>query len=311
MNDARALAPVSESTELTVAEAADALSREFQNESSPVESRPLAVEEKKEADPPALSDQTKVTLKDGAELSIQELKRGYISRKSFTQKTQALADERARFEELRVQTQHYARACAEMYNALEIAAHALMPQQPDRSMVDVDPQTWKALQDDYEFKVGLLAQAQQAAQAQSSAAQAARNAEERDSSHRWLMARQQQREALFEAMPELTNANEARRFQEDAIDTIAGYGFSVEELSSSLEDLRNFRIVRDLIRYRKALQSAPKLKGNVAGLPVLTGKKRMDRAERSTRANRTQFEQFRNTGRLDDAAAILAKRMKD
>lgn len=310
MSDARALAPVIESTELSVADAADALSREFQNEASPVESRPLAVAEKTEADLPALTDQTKVTLKDGAEVSIQELKRGYISRKSFTQKTQALADERARFEEVRVQTQHHANACAEMYNALEIAAHALLPQQPDKALFDVDPQTWKMLQDDYEMRMGLLAQAQQAAQAQVNAAKAARNAEERDNAHRQLTARQQQREALFEAMPELIDANQARRFQEDAIEILGGYGFSVEELSTSLEDLRNFPIVRDLIRYRKAVQSMPKRKGEIASLPVLTGKKRMDRTERSSNADRTKLEHFRNSGRMEDAAAILARRME-
>ena len=309
MNDARANdAPVS--TELTVADAAEALSRDFQSESGPVKTarRPLR---KKRKSIHRLSDDTKVTLKDGAELSLRELKRGYVSRKTFTQKTQALADERARFEEFRVQTQHHASACAEMYNALQIAAYALLPQQPDRSLIDADPQTWKALQDDYEFKMGLFAQAQQAAQAESNAQAALRNAEERDLAHRHLTARQQQQEKLFETMPELVDANQARRFQEDAIETLGDYGFSVEELSASLEDLRNFRIVRDLIRFRNAVKAVPKVKGKVASVPMLTGKKRMDRAERSNRANRTELEHFRNTGRLDDAAAILSRRMKD
>ncbi len=75
--DARAFAPVnSESKDLTVTDAADALSRDFQNESGPVESRTPAVKEKA-PDLPTLSDDTKISLKDGTELALRELKRGY------------------------------------------------------------------------------------------------------------------------------------------------------------------------------------------------------------------------------------------
>ncbi|MCK1400111.1 hypothetical protein IVB45_18490 [Bradyrhizobium sp. 4] len=308
--DARADAPVSsESTELTVASAAEVLSSELHDD-GPAERRTPAIVEK-EVDPPAPSDDTKIKLKDGAELSLTELKRGYISRKTFTAKTQALAEERARFEEVRVHIQHHAGLVAELRQALDVVAAALLPQQPDASLVDVDPQQWKDQQAEYEFKMGVIAHAQQAARNEVEAAQTARDAEGRDFAHRQVMARQQQQEKLLETMPELTNAKEARRFQEDAIDTMAEYGCSVEELNAMLNDWRNFRIVRDLSRYQKAMKSVSKVKGKIAGAPVLTSNRRMDRAARSTRATRTEFEQFANTGRLDDAAAIIAQRMKD
>jgi hypothetical protein len=308
--DARASAPVSESTELTVATAADVLSSEFHDDAGPAERRTPAVREK-EADPPRLSDDTKVTLKDGAELSVRELKRGYISRKTFTAKTQALAEERARFEELRAQVQHHAGLVAELRQTLDVVAAVLLPQQPDPSLVDVDPQLWKDQQAEYEFKMGLIAHAQQTARNEFAAAQAARDAEGRDLVHRQLMARQQQQDKLLELMPELANPKEARRFQDDAIDTMAEYGCSEEELNVMLNDWRNFRIVRDLTRYQKALKSVPAVKEKVAGAPMLTGNLRMDRAARSDRVSRTKFEQFANTGRMEDAAAILAQRMKD
>lgn len=78
-----------------------------------------------------------------------------------------------------------------------------------------------------------------------------------------------------------------------------------------LNDWRNFRIVRDLTRYLKAVRSVSKVKDKVAGVPMLTSNRRMDRAARSDRVTRSKFEQFTNTGRLDDAAAIIAQRMKD
>jgi len=309
--DARADAPVNaQSTELTVATAAEVLSSDFHDDAVPAERRTPAVEEK-EADPPALSDDTKVELKDGAELSLRELKRGYISRKTFTAKTQALAEERARFEELRAQVERHAGLVAEMRQTLDVVAAVLLPQQPDPSLIDVDPQSWKEQQADYEFKMGLIAHAQQTARNEFEAAQAAREAEGRDLVHRQLMARQQQQDKLLEHMPELANPKEARRFQEEAIDTMAEYGCSIEELNTMLNDWRNFRIVRDLSRFQRALKSVPKVKEKVAGVPMLSSNKRMDRVARSDRAARTKFEQFANSGRLDDAAAILAQRMKD
>jgi hypothetical protein len=310
--DARASAPVNaQSTELTVATAAEVLSSEFQDDAVPAERRTPAAEERKEVDPPALSDDIKVKLKDGAEIPLRELKRGYISRKTFTAKTQALAEERARFEDLRAQVQHHAGLVAELRQTLDVVAAVLLPQQPDPSLVDVDPQSWKEQQADYEFKMGLIAHAQQTARNEFEAAQAAREAEGRDLVHRQLMARQQQQQKLLELMPELASPKEARRFLEDAIDTMAEYGCSEGELGVMLNDWRNFRIVSDLTRYLKAKRSVPQVKGKVAGAPMLTGNRRMDRAARSDRAARTKFEQFANSGRLDDAAAILAQRMKD
>jgi len=307
--DARALAPVIESTDLTVADAADALSRDFQSETGP-DIRPPAVEEKEEA-APTLTDDTKVTLKDGAEVSLTELKRGYLSRRHFTLKTQALAQERARVEELRALIQSQSTQTHALREALDTVSAVLLPQQPDPSMIDVDPQAYKAQRENYEFVVGLIAHAQQTAQAEFNAAQAARQAEQRDINHRQLMAKQEQQDRLFEQMPELKNPNVSRQFQEDAIDTMAEYGFGVSELDVILNDVRTFQIVKDLIRLRKAVKSVPSMKEKVASAPVLTSRKRMDRTERSNRANRTELEQFRNSGRLDDAAAILAKRMKD
>lgn len=307
MEDARALAPVTEPTDLTVADAADALSRDFRSETGPVEDRTPAVEEKKEVEP--LSDDTPVTLKDGTKLSIRELKRGYISRKTFTGKTQALANERARFEELRLRTQQHATQVQALHQALETVSAVLLPGQPDRSLIDVDPQAYKAQQENYEFIMGLINEAQNAAQAEYAAAQAAREAEQRDLVQRQAMARQRQQEKLLEIMPELLKPNESRRFQEEAIDTMAQYGFSVEELNAILNDWRSFRMVRDLTRYRSAMKAVPAMREKIASTPVLTGKKRMDRTERSNRADRAELEHFRNSGRLDDAAAILAKRM--
>lgn len=310
MNDARAEAPVTETNALTVHEAAGALSRDFGSESGPVDDRSPIADEKKEA-APILTDDTKVTLKDGTEVSLIELKRGYLSRRHFTLKTQALAQERARLEEMRALTQNHSTQAHALREALETVSALFLPQQPDPSLIDVDPQAYKSQRESYEFALAMIGQAQQTAQAEFNAAQAAREAEQRDINHRQLMAKQEQQDRLFEQMPELKNPNVSRQFQEDAVDTMSEYGFGISELDVILNDVRTFQIVKDLIAYRKALKAIPKVKEKAAAMPVLTGQRRMDKTERSSRANRAELEQFRNSGRMDAAAAILAKRLKD
>ena len=309
MVEASAEAPTS--TELTVTSAADVLSRNFHDEASPADSRSQPIVKAVETEVPALSDDTKIALKDGSKVSVKELKRGYISRKTFTAKTQALADERARFEELRTQTQHHAIALNDKQRALETFASYMLPQQPDPSLIDADPQAFKIQQATFELFRDLALQMQHAAQAEFEAAQSVREAEQRDVIQRRSQAKQQQRERLFEVMPEMADANTARQFEQDAIKMMADYGFSAEELDSGLHEWRNYRIVRDLLKYRKAVSAKPDAISKISSVPVLSGKRRMERSARSERTERTDLERFRNSGRMDDAAAILAKRMRE
>lgn len=312
MDDARAQAPVTtESTDLTVTEAAEALSQEFQSEPGPAdESRPPQALKEKEPDLPVFTDDTKVPMKDGTSVPLRELKRGYISRKTFTSGTQALAEERARFEHLRDSTENQSRLATAKHEALNRALSVLMPRPPDPSLVDVDPQLWKAVTADYQETMGLLAQVQRAAQMEFDAAQAARNAEERDLAHRRSMAKQNQADLVLEAMPDLKDAKTFKKFREDAIDTMAGYGFTEAELDALL-DHRLIRPLRDLIRFKAALKKAPAVKEHVQNKPkLMRGGKRMDASARASIESRSEHEQLQKSGRLDDAGALFAKMFK-
>lgn len=310
MDDAHPQGSVTtESREISLVEAGNALSVDnFRDDTGPAESSPPPAEEK-EAELPALTDDTKVTLKDGTEVSIRELKRGYVSRKTFTAKSQALADERARFEELHATTQQHSRLVADMRQCLDRAAAYLLPRQPDPNLVDTAPQQWKAQQAHYEHAMGLLAQVQRAARMEFDAAQAARNAQERDFRHRQAMVVRERQNLLIEAMPELAKTEEARKFWSEATAMAEAYGYDESELSAICMDHRSFPAVRDLIRYRNAVKAAPKVKERVSGVRVMQGSKRMDVSATSARSARTEFEQFRQSGRRDDAAALLAKRI--
>lgn len=297
------------STELTVADAAAALSREFQGETAgPVETSPPADEKKPE--PPSLTNNTKVALKDGTEVSITELKRGYMSRRTFTQKTQALADERARLDDLRSATEKQAQLVDESRQLLSILV-GFLPQQPDHSLIEADPQEYKRQYENFEFAKGLIQRAEQTAQAELKARQAAQAAAMQDEIIRKAQEKQQQQTRLSEAMPELKDPISARKFRDDAIACFAHYGFPAEDVESAFHDERIFRATRDLIFLGKARSKAPAVKEAVQSLPVMTGKRRMDPKDRSSRATQTELEQLRSSGRLEVAGAILARRMKD
>lgn len=315
MEDARADAPVTEdSKELTVTEAVDVLSEKFRSEPSPVEDRPLeTAKEENEPDLPVLSDDTKVALKDGTRVSLRELKRGYISRKSFTTKSQALAEERARFNDLKTSTENHARLLSHRHEALDRALFALMPRPIDPDLIDSDPQRFKALTADYQETMALLAQVQQAARMEFEAAQEAQEAENRDASHRQLQAYEAQFEQLLKVMPELSQDKSREQFIKDAVGTMSGYGFSKRELDAFLSaDIRFFSPLRDLIRFNRALKRVPEVKQDIQNKPkLLGGSKRMDRtAQRVNAEARAAFEHSRKSGKLEDAGAALARRMK-
>jgi hypothetical protein len=70
-------------------------------------------------------------------------------------------------------------------------------------------------------------------------------------------------------------------------------------------DHRVYRIFRDLTAYRKARNRIPAVKENIQSKPVLTGKRRMDPKEKSSRERQARNEQLRKTGSFDAGVGAL------
>jgi len=242
------------------------------------------------------ADTANVRLKDGSVISVQDLKRGFLSQQSFTRGTQDNAKERETLASKKAEVEQHARTLQEQRDFILQVSQRFMPSPPDERLLDqnsanFDPIRYMALKADYDKKVGELSELQKTAQGEQ-----ARTTQEQQ------RAQKEQRDAeaqrLLEAMPELKKPEVYNKFWADAVDTMTEYGFSAEELNDAA-DHRFYRIYRDLAAYRRARKNLPAVKQAVQSKPVLTGKKRMDPKAKSSRESHVRSEHLRKTGDFD------------
>lgn len=248
------------------------------------------------------ADTANVRLKDGSVISVQDLKRGYLSQSSFTRGTQENAKEREALASQKAEFEQHARTLQAQRDYILRVSQQFLPQPPDETLLDqsstsFDPIRYMALKADYERKVGALTQLQQEAQGE-----VARTTEEQKRQQK--ESRDREAKLLVEAMPELKKAEVYNKFWAEAVETMAEYGYSQEELDNAV-DHRNYRIFRDLAAYRRARKSLPTVKQAVQSKPVLQGKKRMDPKAKSSREASARTEQLRKTGDFDAGVRSL------
>lgn len=248
------------------------------------------------------ADTANVRLKDGTVISVQDLKRGYLSQQSFTRGTQENAKEREALASQKAEFEANARAIAAQRDFLLQASQQFLPQPPDESLLDnqspnFDPLRYMAAKAEYDKKVGALQQLHQMSQADQ-----ARMTQEQQQQREQL--HQREHKLLLESMPELGKPEVSKKFWADAVDVMADYGFSEQEMHDTL-DHRVFRLYRDLAAYKRARSRLPQVKETVQSKPVLSGKKRMDPQEKSSRERQARQEQLRKTGDFDAGVSAL------
>lgn len=248
------------------------------------------------------ADTANVRLNDGTVISVQALKRGYLSQQSFTRGTQENAEERKALASRKAEFEQHARTLQEQRDFVLQVAKQFVPQPPDRSMMDqsspnFDPLRYMAMKEDYEARIGALSQLQNASQAELDRAKQEQQGQQKE-------LRSLEAKRLVEIMPELKKPDVYKKFWAEAVDTMNEYGFSQEEMDSSI-DHRLYPVFRDLAAYRRARKNLPAVKQAVQSKPVLTGKKRMDPKAKSSRESQVRSEQLRKTGDFDAGVRSL------
>jgi hypothetical protein len=248
------------------------------------------------------ADTANVRLKDGSVISVQDLKRGYLSQASFTRGSQENAEERKSLASQKAEYEQHARTLQAQRDYILQVAQQFVPQPPDRALMDqtsprFDPLSYMAAKEDYEAKVGMLNELQNAAKGEQ-----ARLTQEQQQQQKDL--RDREAKLLVEAMPELKKPEVYKKFWADAVETMAEYGYSQEEMDQSV-DHRTYAIFRDLAAYRRARKNLPAVKQAVQSKPVLTGKKRMDPKAKTSRESQVRSEQLRKTGDFDAGVRSL------
>ena len=248
------------------------------------------------------ADTANVRLKDGTVISVQDLKRGFLSQQSFTRGSQENAKERETLASQKAETEQYARTLQAHRDFLLQASQYFVPTAPDRSMLDrsspnFDPISYSAAKADYDDRIAILTQLQQAASSDQS-----RMTDEQKRQQKEFREKEGQR--LLEAMPELKKPEVYRKFWSDAVETMSEYGFSQEDLDG-IVDHRFYAAMRDLAAYRRARKQLPAVKESIKSKPVLTGKRRMDANEKTSREKQARDQQLRTTGSFDAGVRSL------
>jgi hypothetical protein len=249
-------------------------------------------------------DTAKVTLDDGTVTTIAELKRNNLFQRDYTRKTTELKAEKDTFESQRSQVGQIAQSLVAQRDFLLSAAQRFLPQPPDKTMMNpnspsYDPIGYGHAKAEYDEAMQVINQLQYQSQAEKN-----RMAEEQKQSFEAIRAQEAQK--LFEAVPEFRDRKVYDQFWADAVETMAAeYGFTAEEMAETT-DHRMYKAMRDLVKYRKALKSAPKVKQELQAKPkVMSGSRRMDPKAKTSRDAQARSEKLRKSGDIDAAIASL------
>ena len=245
-----------------------------------------------------VSSDAKFRLEDGTVISVGDLARNNLYQRDYTRKTTELKAERETFEAQRSKVGEYAQALAAQRDFLLQASQRLLPQAPDRSLMDSDPIGYMQAKATYDEAMQMLSQIQYAQQAEHG-----RRTEEQK--EKFLEYRRTEARKLLDVLPELKKPETYQRFWNEAVDTMAHYGYSEQELHEA-SDHRLYRAMHDLVKYRKALKRAPQVQQEVQGKPKLIGgSKRMDPKQKISRERTGRTEQLRKSGSLEAGIAAL------
>jgi hypothetical protein len=265
-------------------------------------------EEAKEEDGPGYesgkfaADTANVRLKDGSVISVQELKRGFLSQASFTRGTQENAKERETLASQKAETEQYARTLQQHRDFLLQASQYFVPQAPDRALIDrnsasYDPITYAAMKADYDDRIAVLGQLQQVSQSEQDRINQEQSRQQKEQ-------RAAEGKRLLEVMPELKKPEVYNKFWQQAVETMSEYGFSNEELDQ-IHDHRFYLAMRDLAAYRRARQKLPAIKESIKTKPVMTGQRRMDTKDKTSREKQVRDQQLRKTGSFEAGVQSL------
>jgi len=245
----------------------------------------------------ALSDETKIKLDDGSELSIGEIKKGYLRQADYTKKTQELAAEREKLGSLET-------AKVEIRNQSLNEIGKIKHQLATHWKYNFDINWQQLAQDDpYEYAVkkeqaaAFEGQVQQIAQLEN--AMKAEN--ERVERETFAANQQRAREEIVQKFPEFGNKETATPILKGMTKYLSDNGFSKDEIEG-IADSRVLSILYSAYKAQATAQAVPAAKAAIADKPKIS--KPVNRPHGNT-ASVSAAKAFEASGSIEDAAAYI------
>jgi hypothetical protein len=268
-------------------------------EEAPAESEDEPAETKDEQPP------TRIKLKTGEEVTLDELSNGYLRQSDYTRKTQEIAAQRNEIQSAEQRLTQADQVLRQNLNLAQQVIEAFRPQQPSAALLDSDPHAYMRAQRAFEeadraYRAVLDGQ-QSIAQRQQQLTQ--------QQEQRQLQERQktlaQERQALLEKAPEFRDAAKFEAFQKDAA-TLSEkhYGLTADEISE-ITDHRAVMVLRDALAYRKLQSEKMRAVAQAKTAPPMRPAARPAVGTQARQAAQSAMDRLRREGTVEAAAAAF------
>jgi len=268
-----------------------------------------------EEDPPELEtrEPPKVRLRDGREVTVAELKKGYLDPEEYTRKTQEVETQRKQVEARLAQTAQQEQLFKQVLPLALTVLKSQIPDEPDRSLLESDPIEFQRLHFVRNEKIrefqnlrGAFMQQSQKAQAD---AEAAREAARKRDEEQLSAYVQEQNVQLLERLPELKDREKATAFMTDIVNTAKAYGFSDEE-AGNVYDHRLLLMAKDAASWRRLQSQKPKAIEKAKGAaPMQAPGHRQAPSDASRRSIREGLSALSKNPNSDEVAVQILNRL--
>jgi hypothetical protein len=231
-----------------------------------------------------------ITLKGGEQVSLEELKLGYMKDRDYRHKTQETANKSKSLDEMTTRVTRTVDA---------IASHlaGMLPEEPQPTLAIQDPNEYtrrKAIYDSAMAQVNKIIQLAN---------------EPKDVGNKLTKQQEEERISfedakLAEAFPQTRkSAEERKKFFEQTFQTAKDLGFTDEELRGQI-DHRMFKLAHYARLGLQAEQAKGKAMTKVANAPPIAKVKAKGPAAEQARANQDAMKKLSRTGSIKDAMSI-------
>lgn len=241
-----------------------------------------------------LDDQARVTLDNGEEVTLAELKRGFFREADYTRKNTEVAVEREALKEERKTLETRNRAVETAYQNLQQFVANMIPPKPDLALAKSNPaafQYQKELRESAIFEVEQLFEQGQGYRDQVS----------QFSQEDMAKERQKAEAELVKAMPHLKDPAKKAAFDSANVKTAQEFGFSEQEIGSTMDP----RILQ-LVHYARLGKLAEHNRSNAKRrlTEPKKGKAAPAKPPAQNANNRKALARLRKSGSLEDALQI-------
>lgn len=249
-------------------------------------------------------DSAKVTLDDGTVTTVAELKRNNLFQRDYTKKTTELSAEREQITAQKSQVDQQAQSLSQLAERIQAFAQNYLPQPPEpfQGTPQTDPIGYMTYMQQRAAYDDAMAQFHGLADHTRTVSEA--TAQEQAENNR----RAQVAEAakLIERDRFFADPVKVRAFLSEAVENGGQWWGITRADIDGITSHPQMLILRDALRYRKALAKAPQVQKQVQAKPVMqSGGRRFDPKARSSANRQAQSERLRSTGSIDDAVELL------